>query len=87
MKRCNIISSSTADPNAELIVFDPFQKTNLTEYAQKVSEMTDAELLAEGRGLHRLVYSKRISGNGPSSFELRLEICRTEYRKRRTPVR
>lgn len=55
---------------------------NLSAYAEVVSKMTDEELQAEGRGLRKLVYPKRVSGTGPSSFELRLEICRKEWRRR-----
>jgi len=55
---------------------------NLTAYAERVAEMTDDELLDEGKQLRKVVYPKRISGTGPSSFELRLEICRKEWRRR-----
>lgn len=55
---------------------------NLAAYAERVAEMTDDELLEEGNELRRVVYPKRISGTGPSSFELRLEICRREWRRR-----
>lgn len=57
---------------------------NPSAYAEQVSKMTDEELLAEGKDLRKLVYPKRISGTGPSSFETRLKICRKEW-KRRNP--
>jgi hypothetical protein len=55
---------------------------NLSAYAEQVSKMTDEEMQTEGRALRKLVYPKRVSGTGPSSFELRLEICRKEWRRR-----
>ena len=51
---------------------------NFAAYAERVAEMTDDELSVEGKQLRRLVYPKGESGTGPSSFELRLEICREE---------
>jgi len=51
---------------------------NFAAYAERVAETTDDELSEEGKQLRRLVYPKRESGTGPSSFELRLEICREE---------
>jgi hypothetical protein len=55
---------------------------DLSVYAEAVSKMTDAELSAEGQEMRKLVYPKRISGTGPSAFEMRLEICRKEWRRR-----
>jgi hypothetical protein len=55
---------------------------NLSAYAEQASKMTDAELQAEGQAMRKLVYPKRVSGTGKSSFELRLEICREEWRRR-----
>ena len=55
---------------------------NLDEYAAKVAEMTDDELMIEGQQMHKMVYPRMVSGTGPSAFELKLEICRAEYRKR-----
>jgi hypothetical protein len=55
---------------------------NLSVYAEQVSKMSDEQLCAEGQEMRKLVYPKRISGTGPSSFELRLEICREEWRRR-----
>ena len=51
---------------------------NFAAYAERVAEMTDDELSEEGKQLRRLVYAKRESGTGPSSSELRLEICRED---------
>jgi len=59
---------------------------NLSAYAEQVSKMTDEELQAEGRGLRKFVYPKRVSGTGPSAFELRLEVCRKEWRRRHSQV-
>ena len=62
-------------------------KLNLSAYAEQVSKMTDEELqAAEGRGLRKFVYPKRASGTGPSAFELRLEVCRKEWRRRHSQV-
>lgn len=58
---------------------------NLTAYSVRVAQMTDVELLEEGNQLREVVYPKRISGTGPSSFELRLNICREEWRRRHPP--
>jgi hypothetical protein len=55
---------------------------NLVGYAERVAEMSDAALLAEGKEIRKLVYPRRVSATGPSSFELRLEICRKEWRRR-----
>ena len=55
---------------------------NLAAYAERVENMTDDELLAEGKDIRKLVYPRRVSATGPSSFELRLEICRQEWRRR-----
>jgi hypothetical protein len=55
---------------------------NLAAYAERVEKMTDDELSAEGKDIRRLVYPKRVSATGPSSFELRLGICRKEWRRR-----
>jgi hypothetical protein len=55
---------------------------NLAAYAERVAKMSNAELLAEGKEMRKLVYPRRISAPGPSSFYLRLEICRKEWRQR-----
>ena len=55
---------------------------NLVAYAERVAEMTDDELSEEGKQLRKVIYPKRISGTGPSSFGLRLDICRKEWRRR-----
>jgi hypothetical protein len=55
---------------------------NLSAYAEHVSKMTDEELQAEGGGLRKLVYPRRISGTSLSAFELRLDVCRKEWRRR-----
>jgi len=60
---------------------------NLSAYAEQVSKMTDEELSAEGQEMRKLVYPERISGTGPSSFEPRLEICRQEWKRRRSQKR
>ena len=49
---------------------------------KRVAEMSDEGLLEEGKQLRKVVYPKRILGTGPSSFALRLEICRKEWRRR-----
>ena len=59
-----------------------FTNQNLEDYAARVASMTDDELMVEGQQLHKMVYRRMVSGTGPSSFELKLEICRKEYRKR-----
>lgn len=59
-----------------------FTSEDLTKYAATVASMTDEELLAEGRQMHKMVYPRVVSGTGPSVFERKLEICRAEYRKR-----
>ena len=63
-----------------------FTNQNLDEYAAKVASMTDEELKAEGRRLHKIVYPRVVSGTGPSVFERKLELCRAEYRRRREPL-
>lgn len=42
---------------------------NLVAYAEPVAELTDDELTDKGKQLRRLVYPKRISGTGRSSFD------------------
>lgn len=59
-----------------------FTNQNLDDYAAKVAEMTDDELMVEGQQMHKIVYPRVVSGTGPSVFECKLEICRAEYRKR-----
>jgi len=56
----------------------PFE---IEEYRKRVREMTDAQLLAEGKVLRNLVYPKTVSSR-PSAFELQLDICREEWRRR-----
>jgi len=55
-------------------------------YRAGLRAMTDAELLAEGKLLHRLVYPRTVSSH-PCTFEVRLKICRDEWRRRKIEAR
>lgn len=49
---------------------------NLAAYAQRVAEMTDDELLEEGKEIRKVIYPTRISGTGPSCLVVTRDLPR-----------
>ena len=58
-----------------------FQEFDVGQFRAEIAKMSDAELLSLGRSLRRLCYP-RVVAPTKSAFDIQLEECRAEWRRR-----
>jgi hypothetical protein len=63
-----------------------FQEFDVGQFRAEIAKMSDAELLRLGRSLRRLCYP-RVVAPTKSAFDIQLEECRAEWRRRHPPKR
>ena len=58
-----------------------FQEFDVQQFRAEIAKMSDAELISIGRSLRSLCHPRIVSPN-KSTFDIQLEECRAEWRRR-----
>jgi hypothetical protein len=61
-----------------------FQEFDVQQFRAEIAKMSDAELISIGRSLRSLCHA-RIVAPQKSTFDIQLEECRAEWRRRDPP--
>jgi hypothetical protein len=61
-----------------------FQEFDVQQFRAEIAKMSDSELISLGRRLRSLCEPRLVSPN-TSTFDIQLEECRAEWRRRHQP--
>jgi len=60
------------------------QEFDVQQFRAEITKMSDAELISLGRSLRSLCYPRVVAPN-KSPFDIQLDECRAEWRRRHPP--